>query len=413
MVSTGVSSGLGIVYWIIAARYYSVEIVGLSGAVISAMIFLSGISQLNLTSALIRYIPNAGQATARLIAGAYAIAVLVSAALGILVVAGIRAGIQAWPSEFLLLGNDPRFGLWFIGSVIAWSVFNLQDSALTGLRDAIWVPVENIGYAVTKIILLVVFARSLPQYGIMASWMIPVIVALAPVNLLIFRRLVPRHLQATQTQTRPLLPAQVLRYTAGNYLGSLFQLSSTRLLPVIVTQQAGARSGAYFFLAWTIANSIKLITTNMTTSLTVEGVLDPTRLKRRGLRFLIALTAIFAPLIAILIAGAPYVLRLSGDDYAAGGTALLRLLVLSVIPGMVTLVYISIARVRDRVAAIVLLHGAFCALVLGLSFIFLQSYGITGVGFAFLASETILAAAVGLYQLRPRQAARPKDAAGS
>src|SRR6266542_1396481 len=65
--SDAISNGLGIVYWIIAARFYAASDVGLNSAMLETMMFLSGISQLNLSGALIRFIPSAGSATNRLV----------------------------------------------------------------------------------------------------------------------------------------------------------------------------------------------------------------------------------------------------------------------------------------------------------------------------------------------------------
>jgi O-antigen/teichoic acid export membrane protein len=387
LLSTGVSSALGIIYWIVAARYYPTENVGLSGSAISAMMFLSGVAQLNLMTALVRYIPNAGKLTGRLIGLSYMVTVLIAGGLGLIML----AGYSTWFSGLTFLNLSSQFTLWFIGSTMLWCVFSLQDSALTGLRDAVWVPLENVVYSIAKIVLLVLFAKPLPQLGIFASWMLPSIVLILPINFLIFRRLIPKHVQATEAQARPMIPRQIARFVAGNFAGSLFLLASTRLLPVIVTEQAGAQAGAFFFLAWTFANSLKLIPSTMTLSLTVEGARDPAKLKDRGLRFLINTAWVFVPLIVAIVLGAPYILALSGNSYSTEGSTLLRLLALSVIPGMVTLVYISIARVQQRVAALIIVQGVFCVLSLALSFWLLRLYGITGIGIAFLASETILA----------------------
>lgn len=48
-------------YWVLAARFYSAEMVGLSSAALSAMLLLSGISQLSLNSVLVRFVPQALQ----------------------------------------------------------------------------------------------------------------------------------------------------------------------------------------------------------------------------------------------------------------------------------------------------------------------------------------------------------------
>src|ERR687886_313238 len=65
MLSDGTTSALGFLYWVLAARCYAAETVGLNAAAISTLLLLSGIAQLNLSTALIRFVPIAGPMTPR------------------------------------------------------------------------------------------------------------------------------------------------------------------------------------------------------------------------------------------------------------------------------------------------------------------------------------------------------------
>jgi len=397
MVSTAVSAVLGILYWVLAARFYTPEAVGANAAIISALIFLSGISQVNLMSVLLRFIPSAGKQTGRLIAYSYGISLLLSAVLGSI---GFLA-LRAWPTMLDFMEVTSSFVVWFILATMIWCIFALQDSALTGLRATVWVPVGNIGYGIIKIIVLIVGARLWPVYGIFASWVAPLLLIVLPINLLIFGRLIPRHVQATEGAAAPLQPRYLLKYVGGNYLGSLFTLTSMRLLPIIVALQVGPAANAYFYVAWTMASSLKLVAINMTSALTVEGAADHTSLNRHSHRFLFLLVGLFIPVVGLIAAAAPLILRFSGQVYAAEGTAALRLLTLSVLPAVVTSVYLSLARAQNRTTGIVLAQGAFCLLSLVTAAIAVTYYGITGVGVALILSELLVAAVLLLTELRP------------
>ncbi len=61
ILGAGSTSLLGFVFWVLAARNYSPEVVGVNSAVLSAMILVSGACQLGLNSVLIRYLPRAGR----------------------------------------------------------------------------------------------------------------------------------------------------------------------------------------------------------------------------------------------------------------------------------------------------------------------------------------------------------------
>jgi aminoglycoside phosphotransferase (APT) family kinase protein/O-antigen/teichoic acid export membrane protein len=397
VLSSATTSVLGVAYWILAARTYTPDTVGLNSAAISAMMFLAGVSQLNLMSALLRFIPGAGRATGRFVGCAYLISVSVAAVSSLI----FLGGLGTWAPTLSFLGSRPGVIVWFTLATMAWCIFVLQDSVLTGLRQATWVPVENAAFSLAKIALLVGFATALPHYGVLASWTIAMALTLLPVNGLILRRLIPKHVAATHGDVARLVPAQVARYVAGDYLGSLCWLASTTLLPIMVTQQAGATANAYFFLSWQMAIMLYAVSPNVGSALIVEAATDPTKLGPYSYRVCVQAARIVVPLAAIGMLGAPYVLRLFGPNYAAEGTALLRLLALSALPHIVNSLYISVARVQRRVRAIVIVLASLCALVLILSHILLQRYGITGVGVAWLVSQTIIAVILWATQLRP------------
>lgn len=397
MISTAATSGLGLVYWILAARYYPPEVVGLNAALVSMLTFLAGFAQLPSMNAMMRYIPVAGASTQRLVFWTYIISIGLAVAIG----GFFMLSIEIWSPALTVLRQDFGLGAWFLVGVVTWCIFALQDVVLIGLRESLYVPIENIPYAVVKIGLLVLFATGLSTYGILASWTFPLIPILIIVNYIIFRRLIPRHMQATAGQSFPFSLSQIAYYVVGNSVGALFMLAATRLLPVLVTNIAGNSATAYFYLPWTIATSFKLIIANMANSFTVEVVADNSKLRAYSYRFLLHTTALLIVPLLLLIIAAPYILTFSGKDYSVQGTQLLRLLTLASLPNIITSLYLGVARARQRVSGIIALQLALCVLTLGLSTLWLGSYGITGVGFAIFASEAIVAVGVLLFGLRP------------
>lgn len=387
MLSTAVTSALGLFYWILAARFYPPEALGVNAAAISMLTFLAGLAQLPFMNLMLRYIPVAGMDTRRLVVWAYLISTLLSAAIG----AVVLLSIEYWSPELGFLRRDHWLGLWFLLGVVSWCIFALQDNVLTGLRQALYVPIENIPYAVVKIGLLIVFAATFTNFGILASWILPTLVVLLPINILIFRRLIPQQIRASADQRLPYSFSQMAYYLGGNTVGAVFLLAATRLLPVLVANQAGATATAYFYLPWTIALSLRLITANMNTSFTVEAILDNTRLRANSYRYLAQSAAVLTPAILFMVLFARPLLSISGAAYAEEGTLLLRLLAISMYPNMIIQLYIGIARVRQNVTGIVVVMGCMCLLTLGLSYLLLPLYGITGVGIAILIGDTTTA----------------------
>ena len=395
VLSSATTSGLGMVYWILAARNYTTESVGLNSALIATMIFLANLSHFNLTNALNRFLPEAGGVTGRIIIYFYLIslsAALVSSLIFIFLV-------EVWTPALSFLKSSPYFILGFALATMSWCIFSLQDSAFVGLRRATWVPIENLIFALAKIALVVGFATLLPKFGIFASWTISVAVLILPVNLLIFRGLVPKHVKATECRTAPVLPSRVVKFVAGDYFASLIGTASFILLPLIVLERSGASANAYYYMSWTIAYSLYLVSQNMGMSLITEAAADQTKLSIYSFRTFIQTVRLLVPAVAVIVLGAPYILHLFGKEYASEGALLLRLLCLSALPNIMTSLYLSIVRVQRRMRALILTLTSLCVLVLTLSYILLGMYGITGIGLAWLVSQIAVATVLIFTQL--------------
>ncbi len=162
--------------------------------------------------------------------------------------------------------------------MVAWSLLTLQDGVLTGLRSALWVPVGNLVFSTVKLALLVVFAASIPTAGVFVSWVAAIAMSVLPLGWLVFRRLVPRHVKATERTARPPSLREMGRFLAGDYTGSLFSLAVVYLVPVLVASQVSSADNAYFYITTTIGGTVNLLAINMGASLTVEGSHDPARL---------------------------------------------------------------------------------------------------------------------------------------
>jgi O-antigen/teichoic acid export membrane protein len=394
---SGTTSVLGLAYWVLAARLYPAETVGLNSALLAAMMFLSGLGQLGINSTLIRFIPRAGRASGRFILITYGLAT------GIAVLASLvfYFGAAWWAPalSFVAAGSIWRWS--FLAAVIVWCLFALQDNVLTGLRQATWVPVENTLFSFVKILLLLIFVRSSPAFGILLSWVLPAVLLIPPVNLLIFGRMLGAHAANPPPGGESMASAHILRFGAGNFLGSLFFVVYSTLLPVMVTNQVSPSANAYFYLPWTVASSIQLIGLSLAASLVVESALDRSLLRAHARRVLVSSFALLLPTVLVIFVSAPYLLQVYGAAYAAAGTLLLRLLMVAAIPSNLVAVAIGIMRARNRNRQIVLSQGILCAIALGLSYILLPRAGITGVGAAWLVAQTVAALYLLLTEFAP------------
>jgi O-antigen/teichoic acid export membrane protein len=400
MVNTGLISALGLVYWILVGRLYTPESVGRNAAVIASITFLAGLAQLNLRPVLSRFVPVTGRASARFVLLAYGSSIVVAVATALVFLRTSEVWAPGGPMAEIR--DDPAAAALFIGATVVWTIFALQDGVLIGLRATILVTLENVAFSIAKIAAVIALATVVApmDYAITASWLGPMAVAVAGVNLLIFRRLLPAHVRSSPGPETSISAARVVRFVAGDYLGALLALSYIGLLPVIVVNQAGPVAAAQFYIVWIIASSLQLLPAHMVLSLVVDTATDPSTFRRQGRRMLIGMARILLPVCFVTVLAVPLILRVFGPSYE-GATLLLRLLVLSVIPYGINLLYLGRARVRVTAPRIVAVQAILAGLILALSFILVPQMGVDGVGVAFLLGQGAVAAVLLATVLRP------------
>ncbi|MFD9906195.1 lipopolysaccharide biosynthesis protein [Streptomyces sp. NPDC059063] len=387
MLNTGISGLLGLGFWLAAARYYSESAVGQGSAAIAAMKLLAGVTAVTLTGALARFIPVAGRATGKLIFRTYA---------GSSIVVGLVAlvflfTLDLWGPSYRFL-HGPLAGVGFVASVVAWCLLTLQDGVLTGLRSALWVPVGNTVFSVVKLGLLIVMAAAIPTAGVFVSWVAAIALSVVPLGWLVFRRLVPRHIELTEGKAKPPSLREIGRFLAGDYTGSLFSLAVVYLVPVIVAAQVSSEDNAYFYITTTIAGTMNLLAINMGASLTVEGAHDPARLAANTRAALRRMLRIMLPACALLFLAAPYVLHVFGQGYSEAATPLLRWFAVGAALRVIMETYFAVLRAQSRTSGLALLQGLLCVLVLGLTLVLLPRMGLTGAGVAEISSLAVIVA---------------------
>lgn len=387
MLNTGISGVLGVGFWLAAARYYSESAVGQGSAAIAAMKFLAGLTALTLMGALARFIPVAGRATGKLIFRTYAASSLIVAFAALI----FLATLDLWGPSYQFL-HGPLNGLGFIAAVVAWSLLTLQDGVLTGLRSALWVPVGNTIFSVVKLVLLIAVAVAIPTAGVFVSWVAAIAMSVIPLGYLVFRRLVPRHVKATQDKAQPPTLREMGRFLAGDYTGSLFSLAVVYLVPVIVASQVSSVDNAYFYITTTIGGTVNLLAINMGASLTVEGAHDPARLAANTRAALRRMARIMLPVCGLLFIGAPYILSVFGQGYADAATPLLRWFAVGAALRVVMETYFAVMRAQSRTSGIAWMQGLLCVLVLGLTLLLLPRMGLTGAGVAEISSLAVIVA---------------------
>jgi hypothetical protein len=231
------------------------------------------------------------------------------------------------------------------------------------------------------------------------AWTCAIAVAVIPTNAYLFVRAVPRHVRRYSVDRPPPRLKDIRSFLVPDSVGALFLLASTALLPLLIIDRLGPRAAGHYALPWIIGYSLFLVSLNMGSSLVVETAADQTELRQRCLRTISHLAKLLTPAVALIIAGAPYLLAVFGRSYARVDVTPLRLLALAALPTLITNTAISVTRSQRRMRVVLGIQVSICILVWVLSVVLMNLWGITGVAAAWLIAQTATALAL---ILRPR-----------
>src|SRR3954451_9076981 len=147
VLSSAVSSAVGLLYWVVAARMFDSETVGVNSTLVSTLGLLGILAQLNLGSAMLRFVPVVGRGARSLVAACYATGIVAAVVIGSV----FALGAGWWAPELRAAVGAGALLAYFALSTPFWTVFIMQDYLLTGLKRATVVPFENLAFALLKI----------------------------------------------------------------------------------------------------------------------------------------------------------------------------------------------------------------------------------------------------------------------
>lgn len=366
-----VTSVVGLVYWVVAARLFPTAQVGLGTAAISAMSLLSMFAMLGVGTLLISEMPRRSPSEHPMLLGTGLLAVALAGTL-----LGLAASVAAphlGPS-LAATGSSPLAMLVFVVGVAATAVGSVFDEAVLGLHRGSVQLARNTFASLLRLALLVAFAYSglRSGVGIIATWSLSLLLSIG----FGFVRLRLGQHGAWRAPARERI--REIRFQLPNarqhYTLNLILQSSSYLFPVFAALVALPREVAYFNTARLIAGALLTIPFLLSVALFAATADDEFKLYDR-IRMSVPLGLILASgcaALAIIFGGE--IMLVFGAAYARNGIGYLRILVLAGPLLVIKDHYVAIRRVQRRLseAARVILAAtileAAAALVGGLLF---------------------------------------------
>ncbi len=389
---------LGFAFWILVARLYSPSEVGLASAIVSAGSLMAVMSSLGFDTGIVRFLPLAERKTS-MVTTCLTVAGVSSLVLAVAFVAGIRL----WSPALVVLQQKPGLGVLTVVFTVATALLSMQRNAFIAMRSGGSAFVQDLLWLSLKLAMVAALS-SLGLYGIVAGWSGAVLIALAIGSLLVMR---------LQSGYRPFpgvnvtMARSMLRFSLVNHVGNILSGAPVYLLPLIVVNALGTDAGAYFYIAYGIAALLFTVPTAISQSLFVEGSFEPARLRQNTARAAKLTTAVLAPLIVVFMVAGGKLLLLFGRSYSENATSAVRILALSSIPLAFNYFYIATKRVRLEVRAITYTFLGLTVVTIGLSYVMMLAFGLTGVALGWAFGQTAVAVVIAVILIakaKPRHA---------
>lgn len=346
----GANAVLGLAYWVVATRSFSARDVGLAAAAASTAAFLAAIGALGIPILLVAEIASVEPRQQRTM---FATGAVVTSGVVLLLSIGTLALSPVLGTSLRVIGGNPTTAVLFVLGSVGTMAGITFDNVAIGLHKGSAQLVRGALSAVFKIMCVValVLVGSKTSSGLLLAWALGLALAVAG-SLPLLR------LGGTSAGHNRVAEGRRL---VGRYAGLAFKHhalnlsinSISYLVPLTAALLIRPRQVAYFTTAFMLSATVLILPYLLTLALFAERAGDDDLLRRHIRRtFPFALTLCAAIVVAVELV-APYVLRIFGPAYVAGGTTALRLLILVGPAYVVKDHYVVIRRAQDRLA-----HGA-------------------------------------------------------
>jgi O-antigen/teichoic acid export membrane protein len=356
-ISSGLGAFAGLVSWLVATRILPTADVGRAAAVVTALLLVGGICQLNLGLALMRWLPAAGRHAPTLVWRAHYVILPLSALAGLGWLFAVPELAATSAGEGPVVLGAVAFAL----ATAGWGVFLVHDYVLVAVGHPWWSVWRNALFAVSRIVLLVLLGLAVGAQGVVLSWAIPIVLWIT-VGIPVLSRAVRRFAARTDDGMVP-RRGEVLAFLTPTWAAQVGNTLLLNQVPLLVILRFGPEPGAVFFIVWQAGVVIETAATFFTHALSARCARTPGRAPELCAAAHRQLLTIFLPLLAVAALVAGPALSIFGPVYG-GAADVLRLLLLGQGFRLLVLHELGVRTAAGQAMAYARLHLASTLLVL-------------------------------------------------
>lgn len=308
--NTVLGSLLGFVYWLVVARLFPADEVGVGTAVVSTATLLAGIGNLGLGLGIIRFLSQVSNEHGHtLIDGALVLSFAAASVVG----AVFLIGLSLWPATLEFLLFEPIWKVSFVLGVGFWAVAPIVDQILLSHRAGATVLLRNTIMHVIKLVLVFALVFAGGEIGVYASFATGVAVSCV-VGVLLLQGGMRAGYRFRVRLVELLKETTLLRFSVGSHIGNYLQAAPSFIIPLIILNRFGEVQTAQFYMAFMVASLLYAVTLAFATSAFVEG-----SLLQDGPSPLLRILKVTAVILVLGMLGlyflAPVLLGLFGETY--------------------------------------------------------------------------------------------------
>jgi O-antigen/teichoic acid export membrane protein len=390
LVNTCVLTTLGFIFWTVAARTYPAAEVGVFAAVTSGVNLLCAVAAVGVPNMLMRDLGASGKQAKLFLA-----AVVTVASIG-----GSMTVVALWSLDQLTglgYGTDASAHgrLLALVLVLITAVGGIVDVGLVVQRAHFAIVAKSVAGGLAKVVALPVLA-ALGSGGLLLAAAAGATVSTVIGFVILTRGFRPA---ATRTDWRRLRTSLLRRgrFSAVNYVGTLFGMIPATVVPMTVFAVRGSVEAAWLSVAALLAGFLNFIPST-TAQVLVAEISRGDAIRAQFLKAVRGVYALLLPAALLLLTIAPYLLAVFGPGYAANATTCLRWLVVASLVSAVNYLVDATIIASGRAAHYVFVNAANAVLVLtGVAAAL--PFGLTGLGIGWTIAQFV-SLALGLVVLR-------------
>jgi O-antigen/teichoic acid export membrane protein len=382
MLSTGVMAAFGFFFWIICARVFPAENIGIATTIISIAGLIASFSVLGLNTGLIRYLPKSQNKNNKINT-----ALTIVALTTIIVSCIFLIGVHKFSPRLTFIKENIILSFAFIFFMVIQSLSSMIESVFIALRSAKFVLIKNTVFSVIKLGMPFVFI-AFGAFGIFSAYMSAMLIAFGVTFLILIFKF---HYKPKFVFYDSVI-LKIGKYSFGNYIAGFVGGLPLMLLPLLITNMLHPETTAYYYMAMQIASFLFVIPGATNNSLFAEGSNNEKGMKKNVLKSIWIITILLIPAILLTFIFGKHILLVFGTEYSTQGFKFLEVMAISGILVSVNSIFGSVFRVKKRIFGILIASIISAVTILGLSYAFIGR-GLIGIAYAYIIGQAAVTVA--------------------